>query len=41
MAKLIYLTLASLDSYVADKDGKFDWWFDNAMVYVRYSAIAA
>jgi dihydrofolate reductase len=25
MAKLIYLTLASLDGYVADKDGKFDW----------------
>jgi dihydrofolate reductase len=25
MGKLIYLTLASLDGYVADKDGKFDW----------------
>jgi dihydrofolate reductase len=25
MAKLIYLTLASLDGYVADKDGKFGW----------------
>ena len=25
MGKLIYLILASLDGYVADKDGKFDW----------------
>ena len=25
MARLIYLTLASLDGYVADDDGKFDW----------------
>jgi dihydrofolate reductase len=25
MGKLIFLTLASLDGYVADKDGKFDW----------------
>jgi dihydrofolate reductase len=25
MAKLIYLTLMSLDGYVADEDGKFDW----------------
>ena len=25
MAKLIYLTIASLDGYVADEDGKFDW----------------
>ena len=25
MAKLIYLTLASLDGYVADKDGMFGW----------------
>jgi dihydrofolate reductase len=25
MAKLIYSALASLDGYVADKDGKFDW----------------
>jgi dihydrofolate reductase len=25
MAKLIYTTIASLDGYVADKDGKFDW----------------
>jgi dihydrofolate reductase len=25
MAKLIYFTLASLDGYIADKDGKFGW----------------
>jgi dihydrofolate reductase len=25
MAKLIYLALASLDGYVADEDGRFDW----------------
>lgn len=25
MAKLIYSSLASLDGYIADEDGKFDW----------------
>ena len=25
MAKLIYTTIASLDGYVADEDGEFDW----------------
>jgi hypothetical protein len=25
MAKLIYLMLMSLDGYIADEDGKFDW----------------
>ncbi|HEY0633180.1 MAG TPA: dihydrofolate reductase family protein [Thermoleophilaceae bacterium] len=25
MAKLVYSVIASLDGYVADKDGKFDW----------------
>jgi dihydrofolate reductase len=25
MADLIYLTLASLDGYIADEEGKFDW----------------
>src|SRR3990170_3016382 len=25
MAKLIYLAIASLDGYVADQDGNFDW----------------
>jgi hypothetical protein len=25
MAKLIYSSITSLDGYVADEDGKFDW----------------
>ena len=25
MAKLIYSAIASLDGYVADEEGKFDW----------------
>jgi hypothetical protein len=25
MAKLVYSAIASLDSYVADEDGNFDW----------------
>jgi dihydrofolate reductase len=25
MAKLIYSAIASLDGYVADEDGRFDW----------------
>jgi dihydrofolate reductase len=25
MAKLIYATLASIDGYIADRDGRFDW----------------
>jgi hypothetical protein len=25
MAKLIYSAIASLDGYVEDEDGKFDW----------------
>lgn len=25
MAKLIHVSLASLDGYVADEDGNFDW----------------
>jgi len=25
MAKLIYATICSLDGYVADSDGNFDW----------------
>ncbi len=25
MAKLIYSTIASLDGYIEDEDGKFDW----------------
>lgn len=25
MAKLIYTSIVSLDCYIADKDGNFDW----------------
>jgi hypothetical protein len=25
MAKLVYSAITSLDGYIADKDGKFDW----------------
>jgi len=25
MAKLLYVSIASLDGYIADEDGKFDW----------------
>ncbi|MDQ3644112.1 MAG: dihydrofolate reductase family protein, partial [Actinomycetota bacterium] len=25
MAKLIYMAIASLDGYIADEEGKFDW----------------
>ena len=25
MARLIYMTIASLDGYVADEDGRYDW----------------
>ena len=25
MARLIYMTITSLDGYVADKNGKYDW----------------
>ena len=25
MAKMIYLTITSLDGYVADEDGNFEW----------------
>jgi dihydrofolate reductase len=32
MAKLIYSAITSLDGYVADKDGKFDWSVPDAEV---------
>jgi dihydrofolate reductase len=34
MAKLIYLILASLDGYIADKDGKFGWAEPDEEVHV-------
>ena len=33
MARLIYSTLASLDGYVADEDGNFDWAAPNEEVH--------
>jgi dihydrofolate reductase len=33
MAKLIYSTITSLDGYVADQDGKFDWAAPGAEVH--------
>jgi dihydrofolate reductase len=33
MAKLIYLTIMSLDGYVADKAGNFDWGEPDAQVH--------
>ncbi len=33
MAKLIYSTIASLDGYVADEDGRFDWAAPDAEVH--------
>ena len=33
MAKLVYTAITSLDGYVADKDGKFDWAAPDAEVH--------
>jgi dihydrofolate reductase len=33
MAKLIYTSLLSLDGYISDKDGKFDWAFPDEEVH--------
>jgi dihydrofolate reductase len=33
MAKLIYATIASLDGYVADEDGNFDWAMPDEQVH--------
>jgi dihydrofolate reductase len=33
VAKLIYMTIASLDGYVADEDGKFEWAKPDAEVH--------
>ena len=33
MAKLSYSSIASLDGYIADKDGKFDWAMPDAEVH--------
>ena len=40
MAKLIYFTLASLDGYIADADGKFDWAEPDAEVHTFVNELA-
>ncbi|HEX6743835.1 MAG TPA: dihydrofolate reductase family protein [Solirubrobacteraceae bacterium] len=40
MAKLIYLTIASLDGYVADEDGKFDWAVPDEEVHAFVNDLA-
>jgi dihydrofolate reductase len=40
VAKLIYLTIASLDGYVADEDGKFDWAVPDEEVHAFVNDIA-
>ena len=40
MARLIYLTLASLDGYIADDDGKFDWAEPDAEVHAFVNDLA-
>ena len=40
IARLIYLTLASLDGYVADDDGKFDWAEPDAEVHAFVNDLA-
>jgi dihydrofolate reductase len=37
MAKLIYSTIASLDGYVADADGKFDWGKPDEEVHTLFN----
>jgi hypothetical protein len=32
MAKLVYAAIASLDGYIADEDGNFDWAVPNEQV---------
>jgi dihydrofolate reductase len=40
VAKLIYLTIASLDGYVADEDGKFDWAVPDEEVHAFVNDLA-
>jgi dihydrofolate reductase len=35
MAKLIYVLNVSLDGYIADEDGKFDWAGPRAPAFLR------
>ena len=38
MGRLIYSTLASLDGYIADEDGRFDWAVPSAEVHAAVNA---
>jgi dihydrofolate reductase len=40
VAKLIYMTIASLDGYVADEDGKFDWAMPDEEVHAFVNDLA-
>jgi dihydrofolate reductase len=40
MAKLIYLMLMSLDGYIADEDGKFDWAEPDEQVHTFVNDLA-
>lgn len=40
MAKLIYSTIASLDGYVADEDGNFDWAAPDEEVHAAVNELA-
>ena len=40
MAKLIYSTIASLDGYVADEDGNFDWTVPDEEVHAFINDLA-
>ncbi len=39
MAKLIYSTIASLDGYIVDEDGKFDWSMPDAEVHAAVNDV--
>ena len=41
MAKLIYAAIMSLDGYVADADGSFDWSAPDAEVHAAVNAVSA
>ena len=40
MAKLIYLAITSLDGYIADEDGNFDWAAPDEEVHAFVNGLA-
>ena len=38
MGRLVYSTLASLDGFIADEDGRFDWAVPSAEVHAAVNA---